>query len=107
MARIIIENLFGKIIDAEDTGKTLLQHFQDHALDWMHACGGKGRCTTCKVKITEGHDHLSAKTEAEHRYLKLRALEKDERLCCQAKINDSIRIRVPDECKLPHVQYSD
>src|SRR6185503_6098965 len=98
MPRIIIENLFGKIIETEETGKTLLQHFQDHGLDWMHACGGKGRCTTCKVKIIKGHDQLSPLTEAEHRYVRLHTLGKDERLSCQAKISGSIRIHVPDEC---------
>jgi 2Fe-2S ferredoxin len=106
MTRIIIENLFGKTLEIEDTHKTLLQHFHDHQLDWMHACGGKGRCTTCKVIVTAGNDHFTPLTEAEQRYQKQNALSINERLSCQAKINNSISILVPDEYKLPHIKYS-
>ena len=49
MARIMIENLFKRTIMAADHSKSLLRHFQDNSIDWMHACGAKGRCTTCKV----------------------------------------------------------
>jgi ferredoxin, 2Fe-2S len=106
MARIIIENLFGKILEVEDTGKTLLQHFHDHQIDWMQACGGKGRCTTCKVKVIEGIENLSPLTDAETRYVKQHALNTDERLSCQAKISESVTVSVPDEYKLPHIHYS-
>ena len=106
MARITIENLFGKILEVEDTGKTLLQHFHDHQIDWMQACGGKGRCTTCKVKVIEGIEYFSPLTNAETRYITQRALHANERLSCQTKIRESVTISVPDEYKLPHIHYS-
>jgi ferredoxin len=43
MARIMIENLFKKTLEATDYSKTLLGHFEDHSIDWMQACGRKGR----------------------------------------------------------------
>lgn len=107
MARIMIENLSKKTLEVGDYAKTLLNHFQDHGLDWMHACGGKGRCTTCRVIITAGEGHFQPLTPAEHQYTKIGALKPGERLACQARIDGDVAVSVPDACKLPHVRYSD
>ena len=107
MAIILIENLGNLQVEANDHTLPLLKHFQARQIDWMHACGGKGRCTTCKVKIVSGFDNFQPFTEAEERYRRQGALKDDERLSCQAKVNADVVIRVPEECKLPHIQYSD
>jgi 2Fe-2S ferredoxin len=107
MARIMIENLFKKTLLVTDHSKTLLKHFQDHAMDWMHTCGGKGRCTTCKVIITEGESNLDDLTRSEKNYSREGALGPHERLACQAKIHGDVRLRVPKEYQLPHIEYSD
>lgn len=107
MARIMIENLFKRTIVATDHSKCLLKHFQDNQIDWMHACGGKGRCTTCKVIILEGADHFEALTKAEEKYFQQGALRTGERLSCQAKIRGDVRLEVPKEYQLPHMSYSD
>lgn len=105
MAKILIENL-EKAIDVTDKTRPLLFLLQDEFIDWMHACGGKGRCTTCKAIIIEGMDNLSATTRAEDRYAEKGALRSNERLACQVRVLGDIRISVPDECKLPHLKYS-
>jgi len=107
MPKITIHNLFGKVLEATDPGKTLLQEFQSRAIDWMHACGGKGRCTTCKVSVLQGLENFDPLTEAERRYKTEGSLREDERLACQAKIHGDIQIAVPEECKLPHIKYLD
>lgn len=107
MARIMIENLFKKILLATDYSRTLLWHFHDHGVDWMHACGGKGRCTTCKVVIIAGAEHFQKPTEAEVKYVLEGALKFGERLACQAKISGDAIVRAPAEYQLPHVHYSD
>ena len=107
MAKIVIENLSGKILLVQEPGKTLLQHFHDHHVDWMHACGGKGRCTTCKVIVKSGMPTLEPLTPAEIRYRSINALGPEERLSCQIKVPDDIVIVVPEEYKLPHIRYSD
>ena len=71
----------------------------------MHACGGKGRCTTCKVIVVNGFENFSDVTPAEVRYHQLGALGDTERLSCQTRISGDVSIAVPDEYKLPHVQY--
>jgi ferredoxin, 2Fe-2S len=107
MARIMIENLFKKTIHATEHSKPLLKHFQDHQIDWMHSCGGKGRCTTCKVIIVEGEGHFQDMTPHEKRYFREGALRSHERLACQAKISGDVCLKVPKEYQLPHMKYSD
>jgi 2Fe-2S ferredoxin len=105
MPRIVIANWAEKTLEVTDLSKTLLRHFQDHGLDWMHACGGKGRCTTCKAQILQGHENLEPLTLAEQKYRQPGALKEHERLCCQARIKGDIILAIPEECKLPHINY--
>ena len=106
MALITIQNLSGKTIEA-DPAKSLLKHFQDNRIDWMHSCGGKGRCTTCKVVVVDGMDKFSAVTPAELKYRALNALGPTERLSCQARPLGDVTVRAPEEFKLPHITYSE
>ena len=103
----MIENLFKRTLDASDAGKTLLKHLQDNDIDWMHACGGKGRCTTCKIIVKEGGENLGPFTPAEERYFRDGALRPGERLSCQAKVNGDVTVIAPVEYHLPHMRYSD
>ena len=103
----MIENLFKRILDVRDETKTLLTHLQDNGIDWMHACGGKGRCTTCKFIVKEGIDHFQPPTSAEERYFREGALGTAERLACQAKVTGNVTIIAPAEYHLPHMTYSD
>ena len=103
----MIENLFKRILEVPDETKTLLRHLQDNSIDWMQACGGKGRCTTCKVIIREGLEHFQPPTLSEEKYLREGALHPGERLACQAKIRGSVTIVAPREYQLPHMRYSD
>ena len=107
MALIVIDNLAKKTIQVQDFSKTLLQHLQDAQTDWMHACGGKGRCTTCMVQIVKGLENLEPKTSFENKYESQGIIQYNERLACQAKIIGDVTIFVPDENKLPHITYSD
>lgn len=107
MARIMIENLFKKTLEVSDLSRTLLSHLHDHGIDWMHACGGKGRCTTCKAIIREGEAYFAPLTNAEKKYVAMGALREHERLACQTKIAGDVVIGVPAEYQLPHIRYSD
>lgn len=104
MANIILDNLQSKRIITKDKSEKLL-HILLRETDWMHACGGKGRCTTCKMKVLEGAEHLSEITEAEKKYRKLNKLQSDERLTCQVSTSGDIRIYVKKETQLPHLNY--
>lgn len=107
MVKIIIENLGQKEVVVSDPNKTALQQFQANYIDWLQACGGKGRCTSCKMIVTEGAEQLGELTIPEQGYRNQRLLKPNERLACQVKVTGNISVRVPDETKLAHVKYSD
>lgn len=104
--KIKIENLDNREITVEES-RPLLQQLQSHYIDWLHACGGKGRCTTCKCIVIKGEESLVPPTRFEERYFELGELKAGERLACQAIVKGDIVIRVPEEGKLPHIVYSD
>ncbi len=56
MHHIIIQNLYNKTvpIPAIDNSKSVFDILQGQQIDWMHACGAKGRCTTCKMMYYKG-----------------------------------------------------
>lgn len=107
MARIIIRNLFHREVEVTEASSTLLKALQQERVDWMHACGGKGRCTTCKVIVNEGSNNLGNITDAENRYRLQGVLTTDERLACQAVVIGDVDVSAPEEYKLPHINYSD
>lgn len=107
MPEVVIENLHSKTIHWEAKSEKLLDILLSQT-DWMHACGKKGKCTTCTVLIRRGEEHLSGYTPAEQSFIKLGKLKKKgERLACQVRVMGSITIAVPNDYKLPHLAYSD
>ena len=105
MPDITVANLKNKTIHCENKRERLLDVLLKET-DWMHACGGKGRCTTCKVKIISGMEGLNDRTVNEERFFNLNKLRKDERLSCQVTVESNLLIEVPKETQLPHINYS-
>lgn len=68
-------------------GTTVLAAIQAAGHDWWHACGAKGRCTTCRVRVLAGAEFLTPATEPELRYRAAGRLSEHERLACQARVN--------------------
>jgi adenylate cyclase len=43
-------------------GTTLLEASLRHGVPHAHECGGRGRCSTCRIQVIEGQSHLSRLT---------------------------------------------
>jgi len=67
-------------------GTTVLAAIHAAGHDWWHACGAKGRCTTCRVRVLAGAEYLAPPTEPELRYRAVGRLAPAERLACQARV---------------------
>jgi ferredoxin len=66
--------------------------------DMLRACGERGICATCHVVVKSGAQHLTARTEREHRTLgRLANATPDSRLACQARVQPggSVAIALP------------
>ena len=106
MPKIQIRNLNNRLLTISDNSQTVLHSIQSHDIDWMHACGGKGRCTTCKIILVEGAENLSPVNASEEKFLASGRLKSNERLACQCHATGDLTVEVADENKFPHVTYS-
>ncbi len=75
-------------------GTRLIKALVDTAqTDQLHACGGKSRCTSCRVKFISGQPQQI--TEAERDTLKAREIsDPDVRLSCQIPCNSDMHIEL-------------
>lgn len=86
MVRIRLQHLENRVLVSEITDRKVIEIIHENGIDWMHACGKKGRCTTCKIRILEGQENLSPETEQEVVFRSQRRLFDQERLACQARL---------------------
>ncbi|MDN3204846.1 2Fe-2S iron-sulfur cluster-binding protein [Algoriphagus sediminis] len=108
MPKVIIENLFELEIETNDADRKVIDLIHENGIDWMHACGKKGRCTTCKMIMVSGEENLSPMNEFEKRFYELGRLKNGERLACQSILKKKqIKMRVAENNKFPHIRYSD
>lgn len=75
-------------------GKRLVLALEDEArIDQLHACGGKARCTTCRVEFLAGEPEKM--TEAEKQVLTQKGLIQQPglRLSCQIACDRDMEVR--------------
>ncbi len=75
-------------------GGTLLDTLKSNGILLPSACGGQGTCGVCRCKVHEGGGDILA-TEKNH--ISRREARQGERLSCQVKVKQDMRIEVPDE----------
>lgn len=107
MPTITITNLNNREIFSKSIEKNALQIIHENFIDWMHACGGKGRCTSCKMIVLTGAQNICEDSLAEIKYKEQGRLGKNERLACQSKLKGDIEVKVAEINKFPHLTYSD
>ncbi len=76
--------------DVEAGKRLVLALEQDAQIDQLHACGGKARCTTCRVEFVDGEP--TQMTEAEKTALTNRGLT-GVRLSCQILCDHDMNVR--------------
>lgn len=108
MVRIRIQNLGNRSIETEDTERKVIELIHENGIDWMHACGKKGRCTTCKMQVLAGLEHLSPETPQELQFRTMKRLLPDERLACQTHLlQGELTLRIPESSKFSHLTYTE
>ncbi len=66
-------------------GATLLEASRVAGIPHAAICGGRGRCSTCRVRVHHGAEHLSAMAEEEQKVLHRVGAAPGVRLACQAR----------------------
>lgn len=77
-----------------DGGRPLLATLKNENIFIPSACGGKGTCAYCKVRIIEGGGPV---LPTETPYLSKDELDRNIRLSCQVKVKEDITIEIPEE----------
>ncbi len=75
-----------------EKGMTLLEMSRANGIPHTALCGGKGRCTTCRVVVEDGADQLPPPTEIEARSLKAVNAPNGTRLACQMRPTDPVTV---------------
>lgn len=75
-------------------GSSLLGTLGDHGIFVPSACGGKGSCGVCKLKVLEGGGDVLP-TEIGH--LSRGEMRSGVRLSCQVKVRQDLRVAIPSE----------
>lgn len=75
-------------------GSSLLGTLMDQGIFVPSACGGRGSCGLCKVKVHEGGGPL---LPTETPYLEPEEKEQNVRLSCQVKVRENMSIEIPPE----------
>ncbi len=75
-------------------GNTLLEELTNEKIFIPSACGGKGTCGYCKVKVKEGAGPL---LPTEKPFLTKEEIEDNVRLSCQVKVRDDLDVSIPQE----------
>ena len=81
-----------KILDAED-GDLILDTTLKNDITHAHACGGEGKCTTCRVLVLSGLENCSDPTEKEQSVKERIHSTEEFRLACQTRIGGDMTIR--------------
>lgn len=75
-----------------EKGMTLLEMSQANGVPHTALCGGKGRCTTCRVIVEDGAEHLPPPSDVEARSLKAVGATGRTRLACQVRPADPLTV---------------
>lgn len=76
-----------------NVGGSLLSSLSEQKIFLASACGGKGSCAQCRVRVTEGGGEILP-TEQVH--FSRKEQQSGWRLGCQVKVKDNLSIEVPD-----------
>ena len=82
-----------RIIVPAASGQALLGALQAGGVPITHACGGRARCSTCRVRVVDGLAHCLPRNEAESAIAEKLSLQPDMRLACQLEVCGPIEVR--------------
>lgn len=73
-------------------GATLLEMSRGAGIPHAAVCGGRGRCSTCRVRVQKGQGRLPPPGTVEQRVLQRIGADADVRLACQVRPRHGLRI---------------
>jgi adenylate cyclase len=79
--------------DEAQPGQTLLELARAAGIPHAAACGGKGRCSTCRVVVLDHPENLAPPSDLEAALALKKGFDPNIRLACQAVVRGPVRVR--------------
>lgn len=99
MPKIEAETATGAREFEAEAGRKLVLAIEDAGIDILHRCGGKAKCTTCRVEVLAGE--AGEMNEAERARLSMETgLAENVRLSCQVHVQDDLKVRVVNQASV-------
>jgi adenylate cyclase len=73
-------------------GASVLETLREHGIPHASVCGGRARCTTCRIQVSRGLESLAPPSELEARALARIAATPGMRLACQIRPTADVAI---------------
>ncbi len=90
-------------------GSTILEASRANNIPHPSLCGGRGRCSTCRVLVVEGGDHLPPRSAIETGMLERISAPPHVRLACQLKPRQplTVQILLPIEAQSSQIDWEE
>ena len=93
MPKVTAETAEGTRELGAEAGRKLVLVIEDGGVDILHRCGGKAKCTTCRVEVLEGDPGEMQEAER-NRLMMETGLAENVRLSCQVHVRGDMHVRV-------------
>ena len=81
-----------KALPVADPSMTILDVSIAHKIPHFRECGGNGRCTTCRVRIYDGIQNVSPRTQRETEVADALRWDGFTRLACQTRVSGDVAL---------------
>jgi adenylate cyclase len=83
-ATVTVKHENGRVLKGKP-GQTILEIIRNHSIPHASLCGGRGRCTTCRVRVAQGCTQLEKPSKLEQFALTRIGAAPNVRLACQTR----------------------
>lgn len=81
----------GRVVDMRP-GMTVLEASRSAGVPHASVCGGRGRCSTCRIRLGAGGEHVAAPAEDEVKVLRRVGVPRNVRLACQLRPTENLEV---------------
>jgi len=92
MATVALTLLPARLTFQVDAGATILASAHGGGVDIEATCGGRGRCSTCRIRVTDGLSKQPLPSTAEQRVLQRVGAPPNVRLACQLRPVENLSV---------------
>lgn len=82
-----------QIIEVDDTDQSLLEIARKAGIPHVAACGGKARCSTCRLVVVDNLENVAPRNKAEAHLAGRKGFGDNIRLACQSRVRGPVTVR--------------